>query len=83
MAGKEPSFALICLWDIDYKGGYFRPDVKTIDAAIASDFDVAVLPSDSLGHGFKNHYTLDATTRVAGPATLTGWQVKLRSVYRR
>ncbi|MSQ02632.1 MAG: hypothetical protein EXR71_12210 [Myxococcales bacterium] len=83
MAGKEPSFALICLWDIDYTGGFFRPDVKRIDAAIAADFDVAVLPSDALGHGFKEAYQLDGTTRVSGPATLTGWQVKLRAVYRR
>lgn len=83
MAGKEPSFALICLWDIDYKGGHYRPDVQSIDAAIASEFDVAVLPSDSMGHGFKKHYRLDAATRLAGPSTLTGWQVKLRGVYRR
>jgi hypothetical protein len=83
LAGKEPSFALITLWDIDHKRGCYRTHVDDIEAAMATSFDWAVVPDDKLGHGFKDHYARDPARKLAGASTRTGWPVKLRQVWRR
>lgn len=82
MAGKETSFSLITLWDIDHKGGVFGDDVERIESAMAAGhFKSAVVPDDKLGHGFKEHFTKQRslTTRIGGPKT--GWPVRLRQVW--
>lgn len=83
MAGKEPTFALICLWDIDHKRGYYRPNVKEIEKSIAAEFDWAVLPNDKLGHGLKDHFTKSKTDKIPMSSTRAGWTVRLREVWQR
>lgn len=83
LAGKEPTFALICLWDIDHKRGYYRPKVQEIADAIATEFDWAVLPNDKLGHGLKDHFTKSKTDKIPVSSTRAGWTVRLREVWKR
>jgi hypothetical protein len=83
MAGKEPTFALICLWDIDHKRGYYRPNVKEIEKSIAAEFDWAVLPNDKLGHGLKDRFTKSKTDKIPMSSTRAGWTVRLREVWQR
>lgn len=82
MAGKQTSFSLITMWDIDHVGGAFSKDVRGIDAAIAEGyFKSAVVPEDKLGHGFNDHFVKvrPLSTRIGGPKT--GWPVKLKQVW--
>lgn len=83
LAGKEPTFALIALWDIDHERGHYRPHVKEIDAAIATDFDWAILPNDKLGHGLKKSFARSRTERITATSTRAGWTVRLREVWER
>ena len=83
MAGKEPSFALIALWDIDHKGGHYRPEVAHIDDRIATEFEWAILPDDKLGHGLKKHFVRAQEVKVQTVASRAGWTVKLRQAWKR
>jgi len=83
LAGKQPSFALIALWDIDHERGYYRPQVEEIDAAITTGFDWAILPNDKLGHGLKKAFTRSRTEKITASSTRAGWTVRLREVWER
>lgn len=82
LAGKEPSFSLICLWDIDHRGGPFRGGVRRMDKAIADHHWAAiVLPDDTLGHGLKDHYRQQRRLRAGIVGTRTGWGVRLKQIW--
>lgn len=82
MAGKETSFALITLWDIDHEGGVFDGQVETIDGAIADGyFKSAVVPDEKLGHGLKEYFRKSGSIHTRGVGPKTGWPVKLRQVW--
>lgn len=82
LAGKDPSFALICLWDIDYKHGHYQRAADRIDKAIANDFDYAIVPDTKLGRGLKENYTRARELKVPATVTRAGWTVRLREVWR-
>ena len=82
LAGKEPSFALICLWDIDYRHGPYSKDADRIDDAIGAEFDWAVVPDEKMGRGLKTHFERDTTRKLPSVGTRTGWPVRLRQVWR-
>jgi hypothetical protein len=82
LAGKEPSFALICLWDIDYKDGPFKPAVARVDRSIRrKHWASAVLPDDKLKHGLKDYYKRQRGIAAPLLKTRTGWGVKLNAIW--
>jgi hypothetical protein len=83
MAGHEPSFALIALWDIDHAGGPFDNDSRVVDRALRdARWKTVVTPDDKLGHGFLEHYERAAAVRGRPFGTRTGWGVRFRHVWR-
>jgi hypothetical protein len=81
-AGKQPSFSLICLWDIDYKAGPYYPYVKQIEKAMKEHYwATIVLPNDELGFGLKKHYHQTRSLKSSVPDTLVGWEVRLKAVW--
>lgn len=82
LAGKTPTFALITLWDIDHKGGPYRPYVKKVRDAIAEHhWPVGVTPEKDPGYGFEKAYAAARRVRASTFSTKTGWSVKLRRVW--
>lgn len=81
MAGKQPSLALIALWDIDHVGGPFKDDVRKVKQALADKhWATVVTPDADLGYGLATHYVV-AKRLPSGPPTRTGWNVRLRRVW--
>lgn len=81
LAGKQPSLALIALWDIDHNGGPFKADVRKVKKAIAAKrWKTVVTPDADLGYGLADHYVV-AKRIASGPPTRTGWNVRLRRVW--
>ncbi len=81
-AGKDPTFSLICLWDIDYKGGPYRPFVRKVERGIAQQkWAVILAPNDKLGYGQKKHYTKERMVKNAPPETIVGWRVRLNQIW--
>jgi hypothetical protein len=81
-AGKEPSVALIALWDIDHKGGPFKDRVKLVERAVRDHHWGAVVTSkDTLGYGLSKYYTRERDLDTTGVPTVTGWRVRLKSVW--
>lgn len=82
LAGKEPSFALICLWDISHQGGPLRREGRVVDRAMRQQhWGSIVLPDDKLGRGLKEHYRRARALPARAPGTRTGWGVRLREVW--
>ena len=83
MAGHEPSFALIALWDIDHAGGPFEKGSRVVDRALRdARWKTVVTPDDKLGHGFLEHYERAAAVGGRPFGTRTGWGVRFRHVWR-
>ncbi|RME22693.1 MAG: hypothetical protein D6798_15200, partial [Deltaproteobacteria bacterium] len=83
MAGKEPGFHLIALWDIDH-GGRLAPFVDELDAALADQhWQTIVLPSRRFRPPLLDAYQQVDTVRYTGRAFYpkTGWQVRPRFIY--
>ena len=83
LAGKQGSFPLIALWDVDHPGR-LRSDVARVDQAIAEHrWAAIILADDKLGHGLLQSYELSDTIRYTGGALYpkTGWHVRPRLVY--
>ncbi len=82
LAGKAPSFSLICLWDINHEGGPFMGGVGRIRNAMRTHhWATIVLPDDKLGYDLKEGYvrSRDLSSRVFN--TRTGWSVRLRQIW--
>ncbi len=79
LAGKPPSFALICLWDIDREGGPHQDSVRRIEALVTEGhWPTAILPDDKLGYGLKKGYERVATLKNQPPPTRVGYRLALR-----
>lgn len=79
LAGKEPSFPLIALLDVDREGGPFPHSGKAIDEAVALQRWDAILLSDlGMGYGIREHYIRGRPTRLPEKTffTRTGWSVR-------
>ncbi len=82
LAGKEPSFALISLWDIDTAGGVLAREANVVDRALAAGrWATVVTPNDKLGHGLQEHYRRAGPLKARTFPTRTGWGVGFRSVW--
>ncbi|MDP2315519.1 MAG: glycosyltransferase 87 family protein [Pseudomonadota bacterium] len=82
LAGKDPSFSLICLWDIDKEGGPLKRESRVIDRAIANGrWATIVTPNDELGHGLLEHYERAASIQGKTFNTRTGWGVSFRAIW--
>lgn len=82
LAGKEPHFALIALWDINHAGSPFRGGVKAVERSLEEGrWAAIVVPDDGLGYGLKEHYRKARVLRSPSPKTRTGWPVRLRHVW--
>lgn len=81
-AGKDPTFSLICLWDIDYKGGpYYRFAQRVEDSLQERRWAAIVVPNDKLGYGLLKHYGKDRNFSHLPPDTVVGWEVQLRQIW--
>lgn len=82
LAGKDPAYALITLWDINHEGGVYVRDVRTIRKAVENHrWDWVIVPDDKLGYGLKEGYHRARSLAPFGPPTRTGWPVTLRQVW--
>lgn len=82
MAGKTPSFALICLWDADRKLGPMHKAVDLVEDAMRDQhWKSAVLPDDKLGFGLKDAYARDPKQRIQTVATRVGWRVRFSQIW--
>lgn len=83
MAGKDPSFALICLWDADRPHGAMRGAVDLVKQAMDEHhWQSAVLPDDKLGYGLKDDYERDRSVRLPAFSTRAGWSVRWGQVWK-
>jgi hypothetical protein len=81
-AGHPASPALIALWDIDHAGGPYRAQVRTFEDAVrAHRWGRVLTPDAKLGYGLLDGYTPGPALGVEGPATRTGWPIRLRRVW--
>jgi len=75
-AGKEPSLHLIALWDLNYKGGPYFPEVEDIKRAVRQHRWEVVLDSHkTFGYGVGRHYMAGRSPEVPDGALApkTGW----------
>jgi hypothetical protein len=90
LAGKEPAFHLIALWDIDRDGGPLQDDAISVSHSIRDRRWAGVLVDKRgklgarLNRVLKRHYTKgENLTLPKGGLTLkTGWKVRPRTLYR-
>lgn len=81
-ANKETSFALIALWDIDYKDGPYHGFVNRLEAAMKEGHWASVVTiNDKLEYGLKKYYHRSADLKHRPPDTLVGWEVQLKQVW--
>lgn len=85
LAGKQPYWHLIALWDIDYERGPYHKAARRIDAAIASKRWGAILVSedDDFKHGLKLAYKRSTRVSYKGRAFYpkTGWKKRPTWIY--
>ncbi|MDP2311037.1 MAG: hypothetical protein Q8P18_33765 [Pseudomonadota bacterium] len=82
LAGKDPSFALISLWDIDKDGGVLEREARVVDRAMAKGrWATVITPDDKLGHGLSEHYARAGAVKAKPFSTRTGWAVRFRTVW--
>ncbi len=83
-AGKQPSIALIALWDIDHEGGPLHSEAQVIAESIREAHWAAVLTARSkLKRGLKKHYKKTTFDRPMGRALYpkTGWRVRPHALW--
>ncbi|MFZ5482040.1 MAG: glycosyltransferase family 39 protein [Myxococcota bacterium] len=82
-AGKAPSLALIALWDVNHEGGPLVGSVRRIEDAVRDRHWAAVVTtSEAFGYGLTKHYERVASLVNANIPTRTGWNVRLKSVWK-
>jgi hypothetical protein len=82
LAGHEPSFALIALWDVDHKGGVLEKESHVVDRAIREGhWATVVTPDDKLGHGLVDHYRKSRPLKARPFGTRTGWAVRFKQIW--
>ncbi len=82
MAGHEPSFSLISLWDVDKEKGPLRKASGVVDRAMADGHWATIVTADEkLGHGLNEHYTRAGALAAKPFRTRTGWDVRFGMVW--
>lgn len=85
LAGHEPSFHLIALWDIRHKEGPYRDNVEAVAAAVRNHRWGTILDAEqSWGYGtarfYEQEHVFDLDPRVLMPRT--GWRRRPTVVWR-
>ena len=76
LAGKEPSWHLMSLWDVDHEDGPYRENVSQVTLALrAGHFDAVLSSSEKMGFGIGEGYEPAIQLRLPKRALLpkTGW----------
>lgn len=82
MAGHEPSFALIALWDISDKDCPPEAGTAVIRELLRQHYwKSGVFPDGKPGSGIEREYERVRKLKAPGPRTFTGWAVKFRQVW--
>jgi hypothetical protein len=84
MVGKEPSFALIALWDITHKHSPLKKEARVVNRAIREQrYDAIIVASKKLQYGMDEAYERTTTIANSGRAFYpkTGWRVRPRYIY--
>jgi hypothetical protein len=82
LAGHEPSFALIALWDVSDSTVPRAAAPVAITRALRSNYWASgVFPAAKPGSGVEKSYARARPLVHKGPPTLTGWRVKLADVW--
>ncbi len=82
LAGHDPSFALITLWDISDDGVPREAGRSAIKQLFADrHWKSGVFPGGKPGSGVEGAYKRAHGLRHQGPPTKTGWAVRLRDVW--
>lgn len=82
LAGHEPSFALIALWDVsDDSVPRAAAPVAVTRALRSKHWASGVFPPAKPGSGVEKSYVRARALVHKGPPTLTGWRVKLADVW--
>ena len=79
MVGKEPSFALIALWDITHARSPLRREARAIDRAILEQrYDAIILASRKFEYGLKKAYEQTGSIHLKGRALMpkSGWRAR-------
>ncbi|MFH1464155.1 MAG: hypothetical protein ABIO70_07200 [Pseudomonadota bacterium] len=79
MVGKEPSFALIALWDITHAHSPLKREAKAIDRAIREQrFDAIILASRKFEYGLHKAYQQSGSIHLKGRALMpkSGWRAR-------
>lgn len=82
LAGHDPSFSLITLWDISDASVPKAAGVSTIRGLIAQrHWKSAVFTDNKVEPSIGRAYKKQRALKHRGPSTRTGWTVRLRSVW--
>ncbi len=84
MVGKEPSLALIALWDVTHARSPLKRESRAINLAIKEQrYDAIIVASKKLKYGLEEHYSHSETIGYKGRALYpkTGWRVRPRFIY--
>ena len=83
LVGKQPSFPLIALWDIEHKQGPLFDDRKALDKAMKAKKWDAIIVSKEIKHGMQRHYERAGQVKMKSTAfrTRTGWRVRPNQVW--
>ncbi len=84
LAGKEPSFALIALWDVTHPHTPFpKTDARITEAIRERRYDAVILASERFRWGLQQTYRRTRTISLPGRAFFpkTGWHARPRYVY--
>ena len=82
LAGHEPSFALIALWDISDKACPPAAGAAVIRKLLRQHhWKSAVFADGKPGSGIDRDYERVRKLKAPGPRTFTGWTVKFRQVW--
>ncbi len=84
LAGKEPCFALIALWDINHKLSPLKKEARTVNRAIKQQrYDAVILASKKFEFGLKQAYEHADTIKYKGKTFYpkTGWRARPRHVF--
>jgi len=83
LAGKQPSFPLIALWDLEHKRGPLFKERKALDRAMKAKRWDAVIVSGDIKHGLNRYYERAGAVKMPSTAfrTRTGWRVRPNQVW--
>ncbi|MES2642154.1 MAG: hypothetical protein V4850_21910 [Myxococcota bacterium] len=83
LAGKEPSLALITLWDIAKERGVLKRESRVVERAMAQGRWATVIIPDkpALGYGMEENYRKAGSLKARPFNTRTGWPVRFGKIW--